>query len=423
MRRDHEGNIVANPWGMEFYQLFNMSTNSKDFSKAPKDGFIRLYESKMFHHYDHRWNEFPEDHWTKRGRKEEEDDDSEGVVEEQSGVSLNMKQNPSFQVRPRYWAPKKFLEAKMAELPDKLCRAYRTGKDLEQTLASFLAAVLARSGFDDQRFRSNVPWAEKCGSFENLSAKWSGDIIKQYMLDDIRPCIGKASADEAAQALFKNMQPIYMFGWRNISNTTNARSLIPCILPYAAAGHSVLFARSVVSIARLCCLASALSSLPVDYIVRNKLGGTNLSYGYVEQLPVIGPERYTDADLRFILTRFTELVYTAEDMKDVYDAIITVYPDADERGADLRGGPFRFDEQRRTGLICELDAYHAYKLGLNRDELVTVLDSSRGELGYPSESFRGLRHAEIKEFGEYRTQRLVLEAWDRIVEPLRRGQA
>jgi len=43
--------------------------------------------------------------------------------------------------------------------------------------------------------------------------------------------------------------------------------------------------------------------------------------------------------------------------------------------------------------------------------------------GYPSETFRGLRDAEIKEFGEYRTQRLVLEAWDRIVEPLRRGQA
>jgi hypothetical protein len=423
MRRDHEGNIVANPWGMEFYQLFNMSTNSKDFSKAPKDGFIRLYESKMFHHYDHRWNEFPEDHWTKRGRKEEEDDDSEGVGEEQSGVSLDMKQNPSFQVRPRYWAPVKFLEAKMAELPDKLCRAYRTGKDLEQTLASFLAAVLARSGFDGQRFRSSVPWAEKFGSFEYLSAKWTGEIIKQYKLDHVAPCIGKESVDAAADALFKSLQPAYMFGWRNISRSTDVRSLIPSILPYAAAGHSVLFARSSCSISRLCCLISALTSLPIDYIVRNKLGGTNLSYGYVEQLPIVEPEGYADSDLKFILTRFVELVYTANDMKGVYDAIISGYPDADQRGPDLRGRPFGYHPQRRTSLICELDAYHAYKLGLTRDELVTVLDSSRGELGYPSESFRGLRHAEIKEFGEYRTQRLVLEAWDRIVEPLRRGQA
>jgi hypothetical protein len=423
MRRDHEGNIVANPWGMEFYQLFNMSTNSKDFSKAPKDGFIRLYESKMFHHYDHRWNEFPEDHWTKRGRKEEEDDDSEGVGEEQSGVSLDMKQNPSFQVRPRYWAPVKFLEAKMAELPDKLCRAYRTGKDLEQTLASFLAAVLARSGFDGQRFRSSVPWAEKFGSFEYLSAKWTGEIIKQYKLDHVAPCIGKESVDAAADALFKSLQPAYMFGWRNISRSTDVRSLIPSILPYAAAGHSVLFARSTCSISRLCCLISALTSLPIDYIVRNKLGGTNLSYGYVEQLPIVEPEGYADSDLKFILTRFVELVYTANDMKGVYDAIISGYPDADQRGPDLRGRPFGYHPQRRTSLICELDAYHAYKLGLTRDELITILDSSRGEPGYPSESFRGLRDAEIKELGEYRTQRLVLEAWDRIVEPLRRGHA
>ena len=423
MKRDENGNIVGNPWGLEFYQLFNMSTNSKDFSKSPRDGFIRLYESKMFHHYDHRWNEFPEDHWTKKGRRDEGDDDAEEAVEDQSGVTLEMKQNPFFQVRPRYWAPVKFLEAKMANLPDKLCRAYRTGKDLEQTLASFLAAVLARSEFDGQRFRSSVPWAEKFGTFENLSAKWSGEVIKQYKLDHVMPCIGKVSADAAAAALFKSMQPVSMFGWRNISNTTNVRSLIPSILPYTAAGNSVLFARSSGEISRLCCLVSALSSLPIDYIVRNKLGGTNLSYGYVEQLPVIGPEGYVDADLKFILTRFVELVYTANDMKRVYDAIVASYPDTDLRDPNLRGRPFSYDPQRRANLICELDAYHAYKLGFTRDELLTILDSSRGEAAYPSESFRGLRDAEIKEFGEYRTQRLVLEAWDRIVEPLRRSQS
>jgi hypothetical protein len=33
---------------------------------------------------------------------------------------------------------------------------------------------------------------------------------------------------------------------------------------------------------------------------------------------------------------------------------------------------------------------------------------------YPSETFRVLKERETKEFGEYRTQRLVLEAWDRL---------
>lgn len=38
------------------------------------------------------------------------------------------------------------------------------------------------------------------------------------------------------------------------------------------------------------------------------------------------------------------------------------------------------------------------------------------ELGtdYPSETFRVLKNKEQKEFGEYRTQRRVLEAWDKL---------
>jgi hypothetical protein len=33
---------------------------------------------------------------------------------------------------------------------------------------------------------------------------------------------------------------------------------------------------------------------------------------------------------------------------------------------------------------------------------------------YPSETFRVLKNNEIKKYGEYRTRRLVLEAWDRL---------
>ena len=33
---------------------------------------------------------------------------------------------------------------------------------------------------------------------------------------------------------------------------------------------------------------------------------------------------------------------------------------------------------------------------------------------YPSETFRVLKEKEFRQFGEYRTRRLVLEAWDRM---------
>ena len=75
--------------------------------------------------------------------------------------------------------------------------------------------------------------------------------------------------------------------------------------------------------------------------------------------------------------------------------------------------PFRLDEVRRAQLRSELDAYYARLYGLTRDELRYILDPKEvhGE-DFPGETFRVLKEKEVKQFGEYRTRRLVLEAWD-----------
>lgn len=53
---------------------------------------------------------------------------------------------------------------------------------------------------------------------------------------------------------------------------------------------------------------------------------------------------------------------------------------------------------------------------LSEEELRYVLDPSEVKgSDYPSETFRGLREKETRQFGEYRTERLVLEAWKRTV--------
>ena len=79
------------------------------------------------------------------------------------------------------------------------------------------------------------------------------------------------------------------------------------------------------------------------------------------------------------------------------------------------GPPFPWDEQRRALLRAELDAFYARAYGLSRDELRYILDPA-DVMGpdYPSETFRGLKEKEIKAHGEYRTQRLVLAAWDEL---------
>jgi hypothetical protein len=74
-----------------------------------------------------------------------------------------------------------------------------------------------------------------------------------------------------------------------------------------------------------------------------------------------------------------------------------------------------FNPVKRLLLRAELDAFYAHLYGLNRDELRYILDPA-DVMGpdYPSETFRVLKNNEIRQFGEYRTQRLVLEAWDRL---------
>ena len=96
-----------------------------------------------------------------------------------------------------------------------------------------------------------------------------------------------------------------------------------------------------------------------------------------------------------------ELVYTANDLR----------PFAEDMG--YHGEPFRWDEVRRAQLRAELDAYYARLYGLTRDELRYILDPKEvyGE-DFPGETFRVLKEKEVKQFGEYRTRRLVLEAWD-----------
>jgi hypothetical protein len=71
--------------------------------------------------------------------------------------------------------------------------------------------------------------------------------------------------------------------------------------------------------------------------------------------------------------------------------------------------PLCWDEIRRAQLRAELDAYYARFYGLTCDELRYILDPKEvyGE-DFLGETFRLLKEKEIKQFGEYRTRRLVL---------------
>jgi hypothetical protein len=105
--------------------------------------------------------------------------------------------------------------------------------------------------------------------------------------------------------------------------------------------------------------------------------------------------------------------------------------------------PFKWHEERRARLRAELDAYYARLYGLTRKQLRYILDPAdltpreledildpweevtdpldpaayaarAAASDFPGETFRVLRDNELKQYGEYRTRRLVLEAWNRL---------
>jgi hypothetical protein len=154
---------------------------------------------------------------------------------------------------------------------------------------------------------------------------------------------------------------------------------------------------------KIAALLGNFGALLLDFCARVKVGGTHLTYGYLKQFPVLPPDHYSTTDLAFITPRVLELTYTAHDLA----------PWAHDLGYD--GAPFPFNPDRRAQLRAELDAYYARLYGLTRDELRYILDPAdvMGD-DYPSETFRVLKNNETRQFGEYRTRRLVLEAWDRL---------
>jgi hypothetical protein len=210
---------------------------------------------------------------------------------------------------------------------------------------------------------------------------------------------------ELAERWLEQSCPKWLMGWRGITNATNERSVIGSVMPLSGVGNSCHLLISEVrnQPTKIAAFVANISALVFDFVARQKIGGTNFNFFIPKQLPVLPPDKYTEVDLAFIVPRVLELTFTAHDLSGW----------AQDLG--FNGPPFAFDPDRRAVLRAELDAYYARLYGLTRDELRYILDPAE-VLGadYPSETFRVLKNGEMRDFGEYRTQRLVLEAWDRL---------
>jgi hypothetical protein len=155
-------------------------------------------------------------------------------------------------------------------------------------------------------------------------------------------------------------------------------------------------------------LLSNFNSLIFDYVARQKLGGTNLSWFFMEQLPVIPPADYarqfgpkTAADI--VKAAVLELTYTAHDMA----------PFARDMGhVDATGEvspPFTWDEERRLHLRAKLDALYFILYGVF-DPADAAHDPVQGrdDIRYIYSTFPIVERQETAAYGSYRSRDLCL---------------
>jgi hypothetical protein len=288
-----------NGWMVTPHALFHMSGDSSLFGTTVASDKTRLYEAKMIHQFDHRWNSY------------------QGI--DHINVTTVEKSDPHFAVCPRYWLPSATLDERLG------------------------------------------PW-----------------------------------------------QRGWLVSYRRIARNTDERTTVVAVIPRTAtADPAMLLMPSEQVVNLLSALVANLNSFCLDYIARQKLGGTDLRNHFLYQFAVIPPKRFESAlswdalttpPIHWFSSRVLELTYTAWDLQ----------PFARDCGYD--GPPFRWDEDRRFLLRCELDAAYFHLYGIERDDV-----------DYIMETFPIVKRKDIARHGEYRTKRVILEMYDDMAIAIQGG--
>lgn len=210
----------------------------------------------------------------------------------------------------------------------------------------------------------------------------------------------------------------WLFAFRDVTNAMTERTFIIAPIPDAkGVGHTATLLYAERGCMPGASLYGMMSSLIFDYTTRQKIGGTHASINYVKQFPVLTPDQIPSTMQWQIVKRVAELCYFNHDMdgwaSELWDEM------NEEQRAELpqlgAQQPWIYDPERRAILQAELDAIFAHLYGLNTEDLRYILDPEDvcGK-GCINETFRVLKDNEIRQYGEYRTKRLVLEAWNKF---------
>ena len=191
----------------------------------------------------------------------------------------------------------------------------------------------------------------------------------------------------------------WTLGFRDIARPTDMRTMIASVLPQVGCGHTLpilVLAKECISGESASQFLANLNSFALDYVARQKVQGTHLTWYTVEQFPFIAPADYdrafgatTARDL--VRDHVLRLTYTAHDMA----------PFARDLG--YNGPTFIWNEEERRHLRARLDALYFHLYGLSRDDAAYILDT-----------FPIVRRHDEAAFGHYRTKEMVLAYYNAL---------
>lgn len=223
---------------------------------------------------------------------------------------------------------------------------------------------------------------------------------------------------------------------KKVTSATNERTMIATILASCAVNDTVhVFAPSdEAPIHLLPALIANLCSFVLDYVGRQKLGGNAYSMFVTKQLPIIPPTSYSNPSIwqhsetlfEWLMPRVLELTYTAWDLR----------PFAED--CAWSGPPFRWNEDRRLLLRCELDAafFHLYlpagktgewhpangETAEDQARLTASFLTPRDAVAHIMETFPIVKRKDTEKHGDYRTKRVILDIYDRMQQAIASGE-
>jgi hypothetical protein len=192
---------------------------------------------------------------------------------------------------------------------------------------------------------------------------------------------------------------------KDVTSTTNSRSVISCILPAYAAGHTLALLDIEMANAKARARAQAslcanLNSFVLDFVARTKILSNHISWYIIEQLPIVPPERLKRAKFGnksaedLICDAVLQLTYTSIDIAGFAANLGYTQKDGSPKQ------PIVWDEKRRALLQAKLDAIFFQLYGL----------TDREDVSYVYSTFPIVEHDEMAASNRYVSRDLCL-AW------------